>query len=122
MARPKRFELLTPRFVDWWGPLFSNDIFAKEPDRASLHINRLAGICKTISSLADSSEAKSIEPDGVCPPPRASVTQGTMDSQWQFYPTQNMSASLNCWPPARRLRPPPMSLPAIKATAATPPE
>ena len=42
MARPKRFELLTPRFVDCGGSLFSNDFSAKRLIRRSPHINRLA--------------------------------------------------------------------------------
>jgi hypothetical protein len=38
LARPKRFELLTPSFVVWTEPLSQNDIFCKpRPFRAMKH-------------------------------------------------------------------------------------
>jgi len=41
MARPKRFELLTPRFVVWCDPLSFHDISAKRPIAWPKQINGL---------------------------------------------------------------------------------
>jgi hypothetical protein len=46
LARPKRFELLTPRFVDGASMLMVFPFLANRPNIAAMNLNGLLGFCK----------------------------------------------------------------------------